>query len=75
MLQHPAAERNKQHILGVIQKHVAEERSGAALEIASGPGSHVVLFAKHYKHFTWQPSDIDPNYLKRSVKMPCDTSI
>ena len=53
----PAAERNKQHILAVLQ--AALPPSGAALEIASGTGQHVACFAAALPRWTWQPSDVD----------------
>jgi len=57
----PAAERNKQPILEVL-KRVMPPR-GAALEIASGTGQHVVHFAAGMPGWTWQPSDPDPDAL------------
>ena len=52
----PSAERNKQPILEVL-RGVLPDR-GRALEIASGTGQHVVWFAQHLPHWTWQPSDV-----------------
>lgn len=57
----PAAERNKQPILEVL-KRVMPPR-GAALEIASGTGQHIVHFAAGMPGWTWQPSDPDPDAL------------
>jgi hypothetical protein len=53
----PAAERNKQPILEVLQQVLPEH--GLALEIASGTGQHVAWFARHLPHWTWQPTDAD----------------
>jgi SAM-dependent methyltransferase len=52
----PSAERNKQPILEVLRSVLPE--SGRALEIASGTGQHVVWFAKHLPHWSWQPTDV-----------------
>ena len=56
MPQHsPAAERNQQPILAVLQRVLPT--SGQALEIASGTGQHVAFFASRMPAWTWQPSD------------------
>lgn len=54
----PAAERNKQAILERLQ--VLLPARGNALEIASGPGQHVVWFAEHLPGWHWQPTENDP---------------
>ncbi|OOG56031.1 DUF938 domain-containing protein [Polaromonas sp. C04] len=51
----PAAERNRQPILEVLQRLLP--RHGTALEIASGTGQHVAHFASGLPGWTWQPSD------------------
>ena len=53
----PAADRNKQPILQVLQQVLPAQ--GSALEIASGTGQHVAWFAQHLPHWTWQPTDAD----------------
>jgi SAM-dependent methyltransferase len=53
----PAAERNKQPILEVLQQVLPEQ--GLALEIASGTGQHVAWFAQHLPQWLWQPTDAD----------------
>lgn len=53
----PAAERNKQPILGHLLQVLPDH--GLALEIASGTGQHVAWFAQHMPHWTWQPTDAD----------------
>lgn len=53
----PAADRNKQPILDVLQRVLPA--SGAALEIASGTGQHVAWLAAALPRWTWQPSDTD----------------
>jgi phospholipid N-methyltransferase len=53
----PAAERNKQAILEQLQALLPAH--GNALEIASGPGQHVVWFAQHLPGWHWQPTEND----------------
>lgn len=60
----PAAERNKDPILGVLARVLP--RRGLVLEIASGTGQHVMHFAKALPDLTWQPSDSDAE-LRESV--------
>ena len=51
----PAAERNKQPILAVLQALLPAQ--GKALEIASGTGQHVAWFATGLPQWVWQPTD------------------
>jgi SAM-dependent methyltransferase len=53
----PAADRNKQPILEVLQQVLPVQ--GRALEIASGTGQHVAWFAQLMPHWIWQPTDAD----------------
>jgi SAM-dependent methyltransferase len=55
------ADRNKQPILDVLRQVLPEH--GRALEIASGTGQHVAWFAAHLPHWTWQPTDAQPDAL------------
>ncbi|XP_005104409.1 methyltransferase-like 26 [Aplysia californica] len=65
MLVAPAGERNKQYILDVLQSYLPDPGvKGQVLEIASGPGQHVAFFASQNLHITWQPSDLEEEYLK-----------
>jgi SAM-dependent methyltransferase len=57
----PAADRNKQPILNVLQQVLPAR--GAALEIASGTGQHVAFFAAALPLWTWQPTDADAQAL------------
>ncbi|QPF74541.1 DUF938 domain-containing protein [Roseateles sp. DAIF2] len=57
-LQSPAAERNKQPILDQLRRLLPER--GRALEIASGSGQHVALFAAALPGWSWLASDPKP---------------
>lgn len=66
----PAAERNKQPILDVLQRLLPAR--GAALEIASGTGQHAAYFAAGLPGWTWQPSDLQADALP-SIAAWCAT--
>jgi SAM-dependent methyltransferase len=53
----PAAERNKDAILGVLARVLPP--SGLVVEIASGTGQHAVHFANALPGLTWQPTEPD----------------
>lgn len=65
MLKFPAAERNKEAVLNVLKDHLQTDKAGLALEVASGSGTHVALFAQHFPKIIWQPSEIDQQCLQR----------
>lgn len=51
----PATERNRHHILPILQRVLPE--TGTVLEIGSGSGEHAVCFAPALPGLSWQPSD------------------
>ncbi|HMM46245.1 MAG TPA: DUF938 domain-containing protein [Candidatus Macondimonas sp.] len=51
----PACERNRDPILGVLQRHFADRHR--VLEIGSGTGQHAVYFGTALPHLAWQTSD------------------
>ncbi|KZY03698.1 MULTISPECIES: DUF938 domain-containing protein [unclassified Sulfitobacter] len=54
----PAAARNAKPLTELLLAH--GPTAGAALELASGTGEHVVHFGTALPGLQWQPSDIDP---------------
>lgn len=67
----PAAERNSQPILDVLQRLLPAR--GTALEIASGTGQHAAYFAAGLPGWKWQPSDLQADALT-SIVAWCATS-
>lgn len=53
----PSAARNVHDIATLVAHHAPAK--GRALELASGTGEHVVIFAHRMPGLDWQPSDID----------------
>lgn len=57
--QSPSVARNREAILAVLRRVLANE--ARVLELASGTGEHAVFFAKALPGVRWQTSDPDPN--------------
>jgi SAM-dependent methyltransferase len=57
----PAADRNKNAILGVLQRLLPPD--AVVLEIASGTGQHAAHAAAAQPRWTWQPTDVDADAL------------
>ncbi|MDK3017390.1 DUF938 domain-containing protein [Pseudodonghicola flavimaris] len=55
----PSASRNLEPIADLLAQTAPQ--SGRALEIASGTGQHVAVFAARFPDLIWQPSDPDPD--------------
>ena len=51
-----ACERNKEPILGVLQRYLGHQ-AGLVLEIGAGTGQHAVHFARNLPHLSWQPTE------------------
>lgn len=64
LIQAPAADRNKDPILDVLNEHLSSTAKCFVLEVASGSGQHVVHFAQHFPNITFLPSDCDLSNLK-----------
>ena len=64
-LHSPAAEKNVSHITKLVCS--VSPRNGAALEIASGTGQHIINLAAAIPNLTWQPSDVDDARLNSIV--------
>ena len=62
MLFATATRRNREPILGVLERFLPE--TGLVLEIASGTGEHAAYLSPRFPNLTWQPSDIDPEMRK-----------
>ena len=64
----PAAQRNREPILGVLREALPE--AGTVLEVASGTGEHVAFFAREWPELAWQPSDPSPE-MRESIAAWC----
>jgi len=60
-LESPAAERNREPILRVLQSWLPDR--ARVLEVASGTGQHAAYFAERLPLVTWQPSERDAGLL------------
>ena len=59
----PSAARNREPILAVLRQVLPPQ--GFVLEIAGGTGEHAVQLAAGLPGLTWQPTDRDPDAIKR----------
>lgn len=64
----PAAQRNREPILGVLRDALPE--AGTVLEVASGTGEHAAFFAREWPELAWQPSDPSPE-MRESIAAWC----
>ncbi|XP_078041534.1 methyltransferase-like 26 [Augochlora pura] len=62
-LVYPAANRNKDPILSVLQKYIPSGQDKIFLEISSGSGQHIAHFARHFPQVTFYPSEYEPSLL------------
>ncbi len=62
---------NVHPILSVLKKELPD--SGTVLEIASGYGQHAGFFADQFPTLSWQPSEINPEYLPSISAWASDT--
>ena len=69
----PAAERNRQPILQVLQALLPA--TGSALEVASGTGQHAAWFAAALPGWTWQPSDAQAEHLDSITAWCADAGV
>ena len=69
----PAADRNKEPILAVLQSVLPTR--GLVVEVASGTGQHVIHFAKNLERLTWLPSDPDAEFRKSIEKRTRDSGL
>ena len=69
----PAAERNRQPILQVLQALLPA--TGSALEVASGTGQHAAWFAAALPGWTWQPSDAQAGHLDSITAWCADAGV
>ena len=72
-LHSPAAERNRQPILQVLQALLPA--TGSALEVASGTGQHAAWFAAALPGWTWQPSDAQAEHLDSITAWCADAGV
>ncbi|XP_063698976.1 methyltransferase-like 26 [Culicoides brevitarsis] len=71
----PSAMRNREAILQVLLKHIEPTFNGLFLEIASGTGNHVDLYAPKFPNIKFQPTDIDERSIEsiQEIAKECST--
>ena len=65
MMSSPAAQRNKAPIAEILGQYLGRSAGGNILEIASGDGTHVRHLASAFPHWTWQPTELEPQLVQR----------
>ena len=73
LLTSPAAERNKDPILTVLESVLPA--SGSVLEIASGTGQHVCFFAAALRGIRWQPTEPGEPSREAMVTRVCEAGL
>lgn len=73
MEHHPAALRNRDPILTTLKTLIPNDLTGLALEISSGTGAHIEVFAPGFPHLLWQPSEYIPEESDDTCGVVCDS--
>jgi SAM-dependent methyltransferase len=68
-----ACERNKGHILEVLQRWLGRQR-GVVLEVGAGTGQHAVHFAHHLPKLSWQPTEQPENLAALAARVSLEGS-
>lgn len=58
-----SSERNKHVICNALRQILNPNRDYSAVEVASGYGQHILLFAKEFLQVTWHPTEVNKEYL------------
>eukprot|EP00040_Diaphanoeca_grandis_P041036 m.262420 g.262420 ORF g.262420 m.262420 type:complete len:269 (-) comp45539_c0_seq1:149-955(-) len=69
-IHHGTALRNRDHILEQLKRVLPEDVEGLALEIASGTGAHIEVFAPAFPKLTFQPSEYVPRDNENMASKP-----
>ena len=59
-----SSERNKHVICNALKQILNPNKNYSAIEVASGYGQHVLLFAKEFPQVTWHPTEVNKESLK-----------
>lgn len=66
-LRNPAADRNLQPIINVLQQVLCKTQPRKLLEISSGTGQHAAAIAEHFPNIVVQPTEYDA-YMLNSIR-------